>query len=323
MELTVGVLGAGNMGLAIIQGMIASGYNPKHIFASTRSEKNNSKLQDLAVQTCASNKQLVEVSDVILLATKPQQVLGVLDEIKSVVHIKQPLIVSVIAGMTGDVIKKHLGESLSWALAMPNTPGLIGKGMTGLYNANSLSAEQCAFVKSLFAGIGQVEILPDESSLLKITAVSGSGPAYYFLIFEKLIQHLGLSPREFIVNCIDDIQSNRESLILSFMMAHKSAAVDLGLSEGLSSRAVNQTALGACHLALEEGCNLAMLRQQVTSKGGTTAAGLAVLDCDELEYLILEYRRNKHLNQEDLDALFVRVVNAASKRAAELAALLQ
>jgi len=245
---TIAFIGAGSMAKAIITGLIDSGYPADKIIASNPSiEKLQSLSTSLAINTTLSNVEAVSQADVIILAVKPAIVASVCQEMAE--HIDQQLILSVAAGITIPSIKKHLNTTNSVVRAMPNTPCLLSKGTIGIFAEQTVSPEQRSFIETLFNSIGQIVWIDDEHQMDIVTALSGSGPAYYFYLTEALIK----------------------------------AGVDLGLDEHISSQLVNQTAIGAVTMLNNKPLQSAAdLRKAVTSPNGTTAAALKVFDDSSL-----------------------------------------
>jgi len=241
---TIGFIGSGNMAEALIKGIIAAGvYKPESISISDiRTERLELLAERYNVVALEKNDQLAVKSDVIVLSVKPQNMADVLGDIKEAVR-PGTLVISIAAGIKVAKISSVLGD-IAIVRVMPNTPALIGEGASALF-ANDKAKPMLERAKVIFSAVGKAVIIEDEDLMDAVTAVSGSGPAYYFLLTEEMIK----------------------------------AAVDLGLSEDVAKNLVLQTSKGAALLAAsadEQGESPAQLRQKVTSPGGTTEAALKV-----------------------------------------------
>lgn len=241
---TIGFIGAGNMAEAVIKGIIVGGvYEPADVLISDiRADRLDWLAQQYTVTCAGDNAELADRADTIVLSVKPQVISDALDSIKNAVTTDK-LLISIVAGIKIAFITGALG-GLPVVRVMPNTPALIAQGASGLY-ANKQAGPMLDRVKSIFESVGKVVIVDDEDLIDSVTAVSGSGPAYYFLLMEKMIE----------------------------------AGVELGLSPDVAKDLVLQTAKGAAMLALEAdaaGETPAQLRSKVTSPGGTTEAALKV-----------------------------------------------
>ena len=238
----IGFIGGGNMAGSLIKGLIADGYPVADIWVSDTDE---SKLavyrQQLGVHATLSNQELINEVSVVVLAVKPQVLKGVLTEIKEVVKEQAPLIVSIAAGIRSDSIVEWLGGGAAVTRCMPNTPALVGSGATGLYANEQVSSEQRDQAESIMRSVGLIVWLDNEELLDAVTAISGSGPAYYFLMMEAM----------------------------------EKVAVEMGVSQGSARLLVQQTTFGAAKLAMEASDSPETLRLKVTSPGGTTERAIA------------------------------------------------
>jgi pyrroline-5-carboxylate reductase len=242
---TIGFIGSGNMAEALIKGIIGAGiYKPENIFISDiRPERLASLTRQYDIQKTDSNTILAEKVDILVLSVKPQNMTDVLEDIKDSVR-RDILVVSIAAGKKVANITGILGD-MAVVRVMPNTPALIGEGASALF-ANAKAKPMLEEAKSIFSAVGQVVIVDNEDLIDAVTAVSGSGPAYYFLLMEEMIK----------------------------------AATELGLPEDAAKDLVLQTAKGAGMLATsadKNGESPSQLRQKVTSPGGTTEAALKEL----------------------------------------------
>jgi pyrroline-5-carboxylate reductase len=241
---TIGFIGAGNMAEALIKGITSAGvYEPADVLISDIRENRLEFLAGRYAVTCAGdNAELAAKADTIVLSVKPQVMSDALGEIEDAVTADK-LVISIAAGITIARITDVLGD-LPVVRVMPNTPALIAQGASGVC-ANERAGSMLEMVKSIFESVGKVVFVDDEDLIDSVTAVSGSGPAYYFLLMEKMIE----------------------------------AGVGLGLAPDVAKDLVLQTAKGAAILALEAdgtGETPAELRRKVTSPGGTTEAALKV-----------------------------------------------
>ena len=242
---TIGFIGSGNMAEALIKGIIAAGiYKPANIFVSDiRPERLKQLVKKYKVKPTKNNNKLASKADIFVLSVKPQNMTEALESIKDAVSNKK-LVISIAAGVKTSRIADVLGD-VAIIRAMPNTPALIGEGASALF-ANTKAKPMLEAAKLIFSAVGKAVVIEDEDLIDAVTAVSGSGPAYYFLLMEEMIK----------------------------------AAVELGLPKTVAKDLVLQTAKGAGLLAAEAdktGESPAELRRKVTSPGGTTEAALKVL----------------------------------------------
>ena len=240
----IGFIGAGNMATSLVGGMIAKGIRPARIWMSDVSAE---RLDQLAAQhkvhVNTDNNEIASRADVLVLAVKPQVMQQVCEALRDAVQARQPLIISIAAGVTVANLKQWLGE-VPVVRCMPNTPALVQAGATGLYGDPSVSAEQKTLAGQILGSVGLTFWFEQEKQLDAVTAVSGSGPAYFFLLMESMI----------------------------------AAAQELGLDAHSARQLVLQTAWGASQLAITSDAGPDVLRQQVTSPGGTTAAAIGTFE---------------------------------------------
>lgn len=237
----IGFIGAGNMARALMTGLVQAQGTAATLSAyDVAAEKTAQLTETLPVTACASLSEICQRSELLVLAIKPQGFAALLPQLKPCVE--QQVIVSVAAGITCDVILRGLAQTAYPIVrAMPNTPALIQCGATGLYAGAEVTPTQAAWVEDIFASVGKTVWCEQESQLDIVTALSGSGPAYYFLLTECLIE----------------------------------AAVRAGLPPAQAALLAGQTALGSAQLLAHADIDAGQLREQVTSPGGTTAAALA------------------------------------------------
>lgn len=270
MKKVITFIGAGNMSRSLIAGLIQD----KADLDIRIADPDDAQLQSIqtnwqGITAFTDNLQAIDGADIIVLAVKPQIMQKVCEPLKSTIAANRALIISIAAGVGIDNLNQWLGgseKSLPIVRCMPNTPSLVQSGMTGLYANSQVSDEQHNLAESVLRAVGSILWLSDEDKLDAVTAVSGSGPAYYFLVMEAM----------------------------------QDAAEALGLSAKESRLLVLQTAFGAAKLALESSDDAGVLRQRVTSKGGTTEAAL------------------KELIDGGLPELFDKALKAAENRSKEL-----
>ncbi|MCT1458663.1 pyrroline-5-carboxylate reductase [Aestuariimicrobium sp. p3-SID1156] len=256
------VIGAGSMGSAIIGGLLRAGVAPDQVVATTRTQGSGAKLAaDLGIGTTTDNAEAVSGADVVLLAVKPKDILSVARQLPVA---PGTVVVSVAAGISTAALEDALPEGARVVRAMPNTPAAVGLAMTGISAGTSADAEAVDIAERLLQAVGKVVVLPEPQQDL-VVASAGSAVAYLFLVAEAMID----------------------------------AGVTLGLTRRQADEMVRQTFAGAAGM-LETGEHPGRLREQVTSPGGTTAAGLAALEAHGLRTALLEAMR------------------AASERSAEL-----
>jgi len=241
---TIGFIGSGNMAEALIKGIIAADvYRPEDVMiADVRSERLEQLASEYNVKPVESNPTLTAGADVVVLSVKPQNMDAVLSEIKDSLK-GDSLVISIAAGVTTAKIAGFLGD-VPIVRVMPNTPALVGEGASALFAKNA-GSEAMALVMKIFSAVGKAVVVDREELIDAVTAVSGSGPAYYFLLMEEMIK----------------------------------AGEQLGLDEATAKELVLQTAKGAALLAEQadgRGETAAELRRKVTSPGGTTEAALKV-----------------------------------------------
>ncbi len=249
----IGFIGGGNMAGCLIAGLIQSGFSADHIWVADVSEQALQQLKDnLHVNVTADNVCLAENVDVVVLAVKPQVLRMVAEQIASAVQQKQSLVVSIAAGINQKSLKKWLGERTPIVRAMPNTPALVMSAVTALHANEFVSDVGKQLAENILRAVGITLWVESEFELDAVTAVSGSGPAYFFLLMEAM----------------------------------EWAAIELGLNEENARILVQQTALGAAKIALEANESPAELRRRVTSPGGTTEQALAVFEQGDFKQLV-------------------------------------
>lgn len=268
----IGFIGAGNMTQSIVSGMVASGYPADHIFVSNPSTAKLDKLKsELNVQTSQDNVEIAEAAEVIVLAVKPQLMADVCEHLRTTVtDLESKLIVSIAAGIRFDKYRNYLSEDIRMIRVMPNTPSLVGEGLSGLVSDGRATSADCDFIEHTFNGVGKSVWVENEDQLDILGAVAGSGPAYFF----------------------------------EFMATLQKAAEALGFDHDKAREMVQQTALGAAKMASHSDLELADLRSQVTSKGGSTAKGVEVYQQANLEQISADAVRAAVKRNQEMAELF-------------------
>lgn len=247
----VAFIGAGNMNTAILKGMLNQGYPRQNIWVSNRSESKLTALaSELGVHTSQSNAEVVRHADVIVLGVKPQMMADMLTELKGhFSRLDDKLFVSVAVGITVARLKEFVGEHAPVVRSMPNTPSTLGLGMTGLYADSKVSDEQKSIADRIMSSVGDTLWVDEENKIDALSSVSGSGPAYYFRFMEAMVDK----------------------------------AVALGFSPEEARKMVEATVEGAAAMVKHNPqTDIATLRRQVTSPGGTTQAALETFEAHGL-----------------------------------------
>ena len=267
---TIAFLGGGNMAEALINGIISSRlYQPENILVS---DIKPDRLEYLAshyhVKTFGSNKKLSQAADIIILSVEPQQLNTVLEDIKGFFR-PDTLFISIAAGKRIDKITSHLGDVMLIRV-MPNTPALIGQGACGIF-APENAKPKLDMALSIFSSVGKTFVLDNEDLIDSVTAVSGSGPAYFFLLMENMIQ----------------------------------TAVELGFAQNTACELVIQTAKGAALLAEQSksrGLSVSDLRKKIVSRGGTTEAALNTFAHGGFHQLVASALKKAYARAKELSA---------------------
>jgi len=264
----IAFIGGGHMTTALVGGLRARGVAPQDLYVADPAASQLERLAtEFGVQTTAANAQAVRDADLVVLAVKPQDMASAAGSIAGALRGRPSVVVSVAAGIRLADLHRWLGEGVPVVRAMPNRPALIGAGITAACAGTGVGPTDRAAVERVLSAVGPLVWLEDESWMDAVTAVSGSGPAYFFLLIEAL----------------------------------EAAGASLGLPQATARQLAVHTALGSGRMAAASSESPATLREQVTSKGGTTAAALEVLE------------------RADLRGLLREAVAAAAHRSAELA----
>ena len=252
-EDNIAFIGGGNMATSLIGGLIADGFPNDGIWVTDLDDQKLAELQDrFQVNTTSDNVLAVRRAETIVLAVKPQVMTPVIEGIASAAKSAAPLVISIAAGVREPDIRSGFGYDAAIVRTMPNTPALLGCGATALFANTYVSAEQRSRAENVMRAVGITIWVDQESMLDTVTALSGSGPAYYFRLME-LMENIG---------------------------------VEMGLSRESARALTVQTALGAARMASETEESPSVLRQRVTSPGGTTQAALESLAAGGMEELI-------------------------------------
>lgn len=254
----IAFIGAGNMNSAIISGLVSTGYDANKIMVSNPSaEKRLALSHQLNIKQTSDNIEAAKFADFIVLGVKPYLISDVCLQISEAMDISQKCFISVAAGCSISTMEKALNQNCAIIRTMPNTPSQLGLGVSGIYPSTQVNEKQKALAEQLMSAVGITKWLTDEDEIDNIIAVSGSGPAYFFL----------------------------------FMEAMEKQALKLGFNAQEARELVQQTALGAAQMVVNNDLSIGQLRENVTSKGGTTQAalttfidgGLAELVTDAME----------------------------------------
>ncbi|MDD4906341.1 MAG: pyrroline-5-carboxylate reductase, partial [Methylobacter tundripaludum] len=230
---------------SLISGLIASGHAPEQIWVSDISPDTLTALKkQLNVNTSVNNDDIINAADVVVLAVKPQTLSAVAQSIAAQIQQKKSLVVSIAAGINQNSLSRWLGAETAIVRCMPNTPALVLTGATALHANDKVTGEQRDLAENILRSVGIALWVEDEAELDAVTAVSGSGPAYYFLLMEAM----------------------------------EKAALELGLTQETARLLVQQTALGAAKIALESAESPEQLRKRVTSPGGTTQRAIETFE---------------------------------------------
>ena len=242
---TIAIIGAGNMGASLLGGLIAQQYPAEKIAISDPDIKKLNQLEEqFKIRTSIDNLVIIKKADIIIFSVKPQVLIHVASALAETIQQKKVLVISIAAGIMESSIQHCLGGLVPIVRCMPNMPALIGCGASALFANQYVSRQQKQEADSILKTVGITVWLEEETLLNAVTALSGSGPAYFFLIMEAL----------------------------------QIAGEKLGLTPEVARLLTLQTALGAASMALKSEKNSVELREAVTSPGGTTAAALQVLE---------------------------------------------
>jgi len=264
--MTVAIIGAGVMGEALLSGLIRGGHEPADLMVGEKRPERAAELREKHAVQVVANTEAAARADTVALVVKPQDMADVLIEIAPHLRSGQVLI-SLAAGITTDYIEKHIPDGIAVIRVMPNTPALVDEGMAAISPGTHCDEEHLALAEQMLSVTGRVVRVPEKQQDA-VTAISGSGPAYLFFVVEAMIE----------------------------------AGVHLGLPRSTSTELVVQTVVGSAKLLRETGEHPTVLRERVTSPGGTTAAAI------------------RQLENHKVRAAFITAMEAARDRSIALAA---
>lgn len=268
---TIAFIGAGNMARSIIAGLVQSGYPAENITAVNRTAEKSAAFRDtFGVHANEDAVASAQQADVVVLGVKPQGMEALLASMQAV-DWSEKLVISIAAGISIARLCEMAGAPLKLVRVMPNTPSLVGEGMSGLYAPDSVSDADRTFSDDLLSAVGKVCWVRDESDINGVIAAAGSAPAYFFL----------------------------------FMEAMQKEAERQGFDKQTARELVQQAALGAAKMVVANpDTELATLREQVTSKGGTTAEALNVFNNNQLTETVSEAMQAAVRRAEEMESLF-------------------
>lgn len=272
-DLKISFIGGGNMARSLISGLIKAGYKKELISVSNRSEGKLIALkEDFGINTSLDNYEVAKNAELIILAVKPQFMAEMLNKLTDQIKdYHNKLIISLAAGVTVQRLESLLNGHNKIVRLMPNTPALIGYGVTGAYATNQVSEEEKNFTHQILSAVGKVVWVENENAINTVTAASGSSPAYFFLFMQYMIEH----------------------------------SKALGLTEEQAKTLVIETALGAAQMALKNpDVSLETLRAQVTSKGGTTFAAISKFEELNLKSAVVQAMDACIARAEEMQKLF-------------------
>lgn len=256
--INIAFVGAGNMASSIVGGLIASGHPASAITAADPYPASLEKLSaETSIAVHSDNAAAVQNADVVILAVKPQVMAEASNSIAAAVTANRALVISIAAGITVASMEARLGAQAAIVRCMPNTPALLGEGASGLFANGNVTEEQRTHAERILAAIGITCWVNQESDLDAITALSGSGPAYFFLFTEAMID----------------------------------AGVELGLDRDTATKLALQTGLGAARMGIESDVDLVELRRRVTSPAGTTEKAIESFEATQLRSIVAKAMR--------------------------------
>lgn len=263
----IGIIGGGNMGRAFAEGLTSGRYRRPVTVATPNPEKLRTLVVDYGVRVTRNNTTAADRAEVVIMAVKPQIIKGVLREIAD--YVEGKLLISLAAGTPLQAIRNELPSETRVVRAMPNLGAQVGESMTAWTAGDDLSKLDIRKIRSILGTLGDVIEVPNDDAINKITAIAGSGPAYFFYVAEAMVQQ----------------------------------ALDFGLNEEDAYKLVRQTLLGAAHVLEDSGKHPGALREAVTSPGGTTQAATTVFDRRYVNHAVragirAAYERGRELSQE-------------------------
>jgi len=261
-------IGGGNMGRAIVGGLLAQGYQRELLSVVDPDLDARAKIKTELGVTVTAELAHIGNDDIVLLAVKPQIMQAVVNGLADVCAAARPLLISIAAGITTSQLGSWFGAEVPIVRVMPNIPALVGRGAAALFATAEVDSNDREAAQSIMAAVGLAVWVEDENHLDVVTALSGSGPAYFFLIMEIL----------------------------------ERVAIELGLDSSIARTLAIETAHGAALLAGQADISPGNLREQVTSPGGTTEAALEVLRAGDIEGIFRNALNAAHQRARDLGA---------------------
>lgn len=269
-DIPIAFVGGGNMARSLIGGLLAGGSHPDHLWVAEPNAGQRELLRSrFGVHTSVDNRDIAAKADVIVLAVKPQVLRSVAEELAETVRARKPLVISIAAGVREPDLRRWLNGEVAIVRTMPNTPAMVGSGATALFANPWVDDSQHQLAESILRAVGLTVWVENEELLDVVTALSGSGPAYFFLLMETLEQ----------------------------------AGIQLGLDAELARLLTLQTAFGAAKMALESTEAAATLRARVTSPGGTTERAIGVFQAGHLDTLVAQALEAAHQRSRELGDL--------------------
>ncbi|OOF83346.1 pyrroline-5-carboxylate reductase [Rodentibacter ratti] len=266
----IAFIGGGNMAQAIVLGLLKQGYPATQIIVNDPNEEKRAYFAKLGVQTTENNVESVTRAEVVLLAVKPQMMAEVCAPL-SAVDFSDKLLISIAAGISIARLQALIPRAKSIVRVMPNTPALVGEGMAGLFTPENTAETDRTFAQTLLNAVGKTQWVKEENQMHAVTAASGSSPAYFFLMLEAMQQ----------------------------------ALMEMKMDADTARQFVQQAMLGAAKMVVENPqIPLSTLRENVTSKGGTTAAALAVFHQRQFNQTVAEAMQACVARSQEMETLF-------------------
>ncbi|THA09157.1 pyrroline-5-carboxylate reductase [Rodentibacter pneumotropicus] len=266
----IAFIGGGNMAQAIVLGLLKQGYPAAQIIVNDPNREKRESFTKLGVQTAENNEESASRADIVLLAVKPQMMEEVCQSL-SAVDFSDKLFISIAAGISTARLQALIPSAKSIVRVMPNTPALVGEGMAGLFASKNTAEIDRTLAERLLAAVGKTVWIEDESQMHAVTAASGSSPAYFFLMLEAMQQ----------------------------------ALIEMNIDANTARQLVQQSMLGAAKMVVENPqITLATLRENVTSKGGTTAAALEVFNTRQFNQTVAEAMHACVARSQEMETLF-------------------
>ncbi|OOF61928.1 pyrroline-5-carboxylate reductase [Rodentibacter sp. Ppn85] len=266
----IAFIGGGNMAQAIVFGLLKQGYPATQIIVNDPNREKQESFAKLGVQTAENNEESAARADIVLLAVKPQ-IMAEVGQSLSAVDFSDKLLISIAAGISTARLQALIPSTKSIVRVMPNTPALVGEGMAGLFASKNTAEIDRSLAERLLAAVGKTVWIEDESQMHAVTAASGSSPAYFFLMLEAMQQ----------------------------------ALIEMNIDANTARQLVQQSMLGAAKMVVENPqITLATLRENVTSKGGTTAAALEIFNTRQFNQTVAEAMFACVARSQEMETLF-------------------